>query len=487
MFQEENNVSFLVRHRTFISFTLLFVISLLFLEADPSAIISEFSRDALTDEGLYTSQIRNFYLFGTFYKNESDAFLKAPFLSFWMLPSYLLFGVKIFTSRLWMLIGAFFLFLLKSKLLAQHKNILAFYVGLTLLNVYLFQYIHFTMSDYFCAEFIIIGILLLSNYLLKNNLSNIIFSASLFWICFLFKIQFIYITLPFIVLSFFVLIYKRVRKHIIYFILFNLVVLLLVFVFWYLPNRDSIEILSSIQQHAGSPFLNPFKDYYFIYYQFKYYFLSFENFSLLILFLFSLILYVVNYKNIRLNKFLFNLSNLTLIWIFMELHKFIILYLPARYLVSFIVAIGLFISIQLYFLFKEKSLKHKVYYHIAIFMIGVTIVINIIHISLLIANRTYQVKKINELVSKKVDSNRPILGQWAASLAQESKAHIISFSFISYFDKDYYSKNRPKIIIKEEHETDYFYLKQEHLFKSKILKTTKIKVGKYPLEILELK
>src|SRR5688572_14675694 len=78
---------------------LFLLLHLPFFNADPDTNIS-FSRDAFTDEGLYTSQVRNYLLTGEFHLEESDAAVKTPLFSGLMLSLFFVTGIHLITSRI---------------------------------------------------------------------------------------------------------------------------------------------------------------------------------------------------------------------------------------------------------------------------------------------------------------------------------------------------------------------------------------------------
>src|SRR5262249_45658871 len=128
-----------------------------FLHADPDINLS-FSRDAFTDEGLMTSQLRNSINHGILNPLECDNYIKTPLFNLWLLLPFKIFGTRLEVARLAVLffvLSALFLFLRYG----YSQKILLCFIPVALFQYDLFQYAHFGLSEMMSACCIFIGIL----------------------------------------------------------------------------------------------------------------------------------------------------------------------------------------------------------------------------------------------------------------------------------------------------------------------------------------
>lgn len=88
------------------------ILQIPFLKADPFVSLSQNSRDAFTDEGLNTSQIRNWVNWGDLNVWECDNLIKTPLFNALLAVSFKIFGNYWLTGRLTVLLcAAMFLFI----------------------------------------------------------------------------------------------------------------------------------------------------------------------------------------------------------------------------------------------------------------------------------------------------------------------------------------------------------------------------------------
>ena len=232
-------------------------------------------------------------------------------------------------------------------------------------------------------------------------------------------------------------------------------------------------------------FLNPFIDYYFIYEQIKNYFFNTYSFILFFYFIIAFILFFNNLKYKYNNEFLKTLNYLVLFWMLLEFHKLLIAHVPPRYLVSLIFSIGIFSSIQFYISLKFSKPKFK---KNIILVLLIVFCFNLYNLNCLLLNRTYNIKNANEYFKKlQFKNNRPIVGQWANSLAINSKFENKSFTYNSILDSNYLLSSNPKIIIVESNETDTYFLKHKTFLLKNAINKKNIQLSKYKLEIYTLK
>ena len=436
----------------------MFSLTAPFLLADPDIDISS-SRDANTDEGLNTCQIRNFVNHNDLTLQKSDNFVKTPLFGGILFIPLKIFGTSLLIGRLTVLLLS-----LAICLYVFGSNIYYSLFGLfTLIIVfceyYVFNYFHFCLSEILATVLIFLSIfIVVESYESKTYLKSSLLSATFISIVYFLKIQFIYsiLILPLSILVFTLIKStdkKLLLKQLFYTSLFLLIYLAIYFFAWYLPNKEFYDYVMANQTTDRfvsiqnlSHHLNFILNLIFYNSYLKWYTISFY-----ILFLSGLI-YTFFTESTRF-RFLF--IGLTC-WILVELHKLSMTYLPSRYLLSLYFAMGLLISLVLYELISIKT-KNPLVYSIKalsfLFLISLGIK-NGIDYSSSFKKRTFVISEINTYLGKYNFQNNPIIGAWAPSLSWKSKA--ISFPvWKDYFnDKDVINTYKPAVIIAETDEED---------------------------------
>ena len=97
--------SFLKNKYIFLILFLLLLCHIPFLGADPDTLVDIDTRGAWSDEGLYSSQIRNLVNHHTFNIKENTTFIRGPLLNIIQLPFFYFFGSKLIVCRLITLIS----------------------------------------------------------------------------------------------------------------------------------------------------------------------------------------------------------------------------------------------------------------------------------------------------------------------------------------------------------------------------------------------
>ncbi|MEO6166977.1 MAG: hypothetical protein ABIO46_15840, partial [Chitinophagales bacterium] len=175
---------------------LLFGVLLLhlpFLNADPDLHLSS-SRDAFTDEGLNTSQLRNFINHGYLDFWECDNLVKNPLFNAILFVPLKLFGTHLIVARSTILVLIFCLIFLTAKNF-HFRSAITIAAITTLLQYYVFQYSHFSLSEMLSTAFILAGVFYLYLFIenkFQNNFQLILASVFLAG-SYYSKIQFIYI------------------------------------------------------------------------------------------------------------------------------------------------------------------------------------------------------------------------------------------------------------------------------------------------------
>ena len=148
----------------------------------------------------------------------------------------------------------------------------------------------------------------------------------------------------------------------------------------------------------------------------------------------------------------------SLVWVFTELHKIPMVYLPTRYFLSLIVASALFIAV----VFASLAHLNKSLKYITIIVTLIVISANSVHNYEAYKRQSWDIKYVNDYLSHYNFGERPIIGSWSSSLAWKCKA--ITFpvwnNYLNYVDP--INTYHPRIVVSEddESESDYAYKSQ---------------------------
>ncbi|HUM46404.1 MAG TPA: hypothetical protein PLD84_05725 [Chitinophagales bacterium] len=225
----------------------VFFLHLPFLNADPDLHLSA-SRDAFTDEGLNTSQLRNFINRDSLDFWECDNLVKNPLFNAILFVPLKLFGTHLIIARITILIFIFCLMLLTTKN-PYFRSITAIAAITTLLQYYVFQYSHFSLSEMLSTAFILSGIyylyLFIENKFQKNF--QLVFASVFLAASYYSKIQFIYIAplIPAVILLL-MAINKEFPtcpslRHLIMSVGLMILLITVYTIFWYLPHREIFD------------------------------------------------------------------------------------------------------------------------------------------------------------------------------------------------------------------------------------------------------
>src|SRR4029078_7292880 len=95
----------------FVTILLLLLLHFLVLHSDPDYNLS-IGRDAFTDEGLNTSQLRNYINHGYLSFDECDNLVKTPLFNLILFPSLKFFGTHLIVARVTILLLLVFVLLI---------------------------------------------------------------------------------------------------------------------------------------------------------------------------------------------------------------------------------------------------------------------------------------------------------------------------------------------------------------------------------------
>ncbi len=428
-----------------------------FLQADPDMVISE-SRDANTDEGQYTNQIRNYINHNDLSLKKSDVLVKTPILSAILFIPFKIFGTRLIVGRLTILLLSLVICLVIYSVNSNYALFGFFSFGIVFCNYYVFQYFHICLAEILSTVLIFFAVFVLSSEKSRNNLKFVFLSATAVSLVYYLKIQFLY-AIAILPLSIIIWMLfepankKQFIRQLIYTILFQAIFFVLYLLVWVLPNRDfytyvMINQTSDKFAHFSDILtnMNFFLDHYFYNPYLKFYTLFFYA-AFVIGFVYLFISKSIHFKCLFIG---------ITCWIFIELHKLTFAYLPPRYLVSLIFPMGIIITL----IFVEFiHLKGKTAWN---YILKTACILSFLYICFQhginyrasYKNRTFQIAAVNRYLSHYDFKNTPVLGAWAPTLCWDCKAYTLPVWNNYFNDKEVIQKYKPAIIIAELDEED---------------------------------
>jgi hypothetical protein len=443
-----------------ISILLLLLLQVPFLQADPDGLLAWHSRGAYTDEGLYTSQIRNYVNHSSFNINETDGFAKAPLFSVYLLPYFVVLGTHLWVARL--AIFLFFGFTLykfaKSHLSKQYQALAVGIIGLQYLT---FNYSHFAMAEILAASCILWILHFYLLYTKTGKLLNVVW-ASVFGIAsVLVKTNHLFVTGILPVVLGITMLWELIRqtntlrKNALALTLsigVNIASALLVFLIVYLPNKALyLKIYNQEVSGKFEPTLTQLLDRA----AFNWSMIE-SSYALSIpITLMGILIILFIAGRFKAQNTMPAVSTKMLlfcgIWLLVELHKLPVLNLPARYLVSTFLAVSV-LSVALLEQLHLTRLKR----------IGLLIAVTTVFIGLnftvqAYSRRSFVIRNLNHYVAQRATKDRIFLGTWAPTACWESK-NITMPVWEHYFNDKGFMNMHPQAIITEYDERDAGYI-----------------------------
>lgn len=434
------------------------VLHLFFLSADPGVHIGP-SRDAWTDEGIYTAQIRNYVNHGQLNIQENPAFFKSPVFSLLLYFPFKLAGTYLETARfsVLMYVIVFLLFFIRKK-----PDRLFFTIAFVFVfcHILIFTYSHLAMAEILGIMFIISAIYTLKSWPLKDSfmgrLKVIFISLAFFFLAFLTKAMFFYmlffIPCVFLIVSIKSTLFKSTPpKYYLYFFSISLMaVVLFILIYWSIWIIPRNEWALNVINYEGMnrfPFINDIPG------TVKFWILNihFDSIHVFhsIVFLFTLTFFLLLYFFKRIS-FRWP-GNLWFIWLLFELLKLCMKDHPPRYQISLIAASGFLIAyiVNQMMVNQQKWIKYS-----AIFLVSLYSGKFIGDIRWLLENRTYSIQSANNYIQKFTNDKDIVMGPWAASLSWNEKAYCIPIWRGYMNDIDIIKTYNPSIIISESDQED---------------------------------
>lgn len=462
------------------SVVLLILLHFPFLHADPDYFIS-IGRDAFTDEGLNTIQLRNYINHGYLSFDECDNLIKSPLFNFLLFLPLNFFGTYLSIARLTILTSI----LLMLAVLASNgwfRKLLPVLLCTTLMQYYVFQYSHFSLSEMFSVMLILCGAVLLYRFLIDRRQTHLFFSCLFFSAAYFAKIQFVYVIVipPFALLISHLLKVSYSSFRVVAISLLWLILFIGIYLAsWYFPHRGIFDFVlkdESSQKFAAlaeMPQTIGFNIIHVLFTQQNWWF------HLLSVLCFAIGIYVFR-KSSEFFRAMFVVSSL---WLVVEVHKLTMVYLPSRYLVSFYFAEGLMSSVVL-----TETLRREtglIVSRASLCILIAFIAFNSFYYTKIFERRTFGVEAINHYFSAAIkDSSQPILGVWSTNATWDCKARCIPVWKDFMNDKDVFTRFRPQVILSEpnEDESNHAFSSQGIDLKAMADSTRSFRIGKWDVD-----
>jgi hypothetical protein len=445
-------------------FFLLFLIHFPFFNADADISIASGSRGAWTDEGLYSAPIRNFIVQRTnsFFENNSISktpyFIITPLFSIYLFPFFKFFGISLFNARITILLTCILLFLL--TFLKKNSIATGIVFGISTLTFFpVFQYSHLCLAEIISTSLIVFAIFFYGTNTEPSKKSLNYFFVILI-LSVLFKFQFIYILAIPIIFSFVEFVSSKSSssyRTVLFSVFFFLFWCVCLYFIWFLPFK--FFWVESFKASSGRISLANLSIEIVIN-NISMCFASRNYLLFTILFLISLVTAFIQIVNGKVSEVQKRLTFLSFIWFLIEFHKFGLVYLPIRYLISLFVSMGLFSSIVISSFFSHFNWPIK---SLFIFSIVLCFVFNIFTINKAFSKRCFEIYKTNVFLSQETRKNDVIIGPWASTLSWGTNC--VSYPVWQAYvgNKDLLKYYKPNFIISEplQEDSDSAYFKSK--------------------------
>lgn len=474
----------------------LVVLQIPFLQADPDLFLSH-SRDAHSDEGLNTIQIRNYVNYGYLNPWECDNLMKNPLFNVVLWLPFEIFGTKWIVARLTVLTLVIGIFLLIGANKPWRKW-LAFTIPVVLFQFHVFQYSHFALAEMLAIGFILLGMYFLVSMFVESNASKRKYFLILGLICihasWFTKIQFIYaeiIALVFIMIYMIkLLISKNSIKHVLSLFITGIItsgiLIGLYYFLWYKPFQEPYTYIMNNQ--ASNRF--GFNQYFWkiLGENYQRYFTTQYVKPFWIIFLAGLPIGVWAWLKSK-NPLFSGIMLFLFIWICVELHKITIQHVPSRYLLSGYVACLLWIGTVCYGVYTKVKSSHenkgkRLYYISLILLTGLWCTHMYSYFSSY-QRRTFQVRDINQYMRNYTQIDLVVIGPWAPTISWNSRIKSLPVWKDFLNDRKIKDTFHPDIVVTEpgEADSDGAFCADQFDVVNESDSVKKIWIGKWPVHI----
>lgn len=429
---------------------LVALLHLPFIHADPDPEVSTRSRDAWTDEGLNTVQIRNYVTHGYLSMDECDNLIKTPLFGFGLVPLYKVFGPHIWVGRLFILSSlllVLFLFLRRKE--TQLFGATLAIIGL--LQFHVFQYSHYSLAEMLGVAWILLGILLLWRFKQNQKRHTLIASTVCFSLAYYSKITFVYaVAIPFAV-TYLQFISDRISES--YsgkslwkdWSLQGLVAAFFGALFyfkWFKPNESVFEMVKANQGAGRFDIGDAWNRFSFNVNEF----ILVDGITPFIL-LVPVSLFVL--LRIKLTNGKQTLLFGLVAWLILELHHGLLVNPPTRYLLPLYFACLAVVAFALSE-FATSGFRKKAVWASLIILGGY----NLSNYAESLNRRTFQIQEVQEHLSQFNLKNETIIGVWGTTLAAESEARSIPIWYEFNPKENPISAYKPRIVFSEHNESE---------------------------------
>lgn len=437
--------------RTLTVTLLLLVMHLPFLLSDPDPTVTVMSRGPWTDEGLNTSQVRNFVNHGTLDMAECDNLIKTPFFGFVLVPFYALFGTHIVVGRAVVLLSV----LLVLWLLLAYRPTRSFAIAfafLGLMQFHVFHYTHYSLAEMMGVAWILLGIFLLRLAHAHEQKGWHVAASVAFGLAFLSKVTFAYaLLLPFIARYFLFLSERTKGRDSIHGWLADTAIITGVTGFfaatfyfsWYRVHREVFDLVRADQGGGRFDLSTAWQRVQFNWENF----ISVEGFApFAVLLVLAFIMVVRTAGRGRGDRaMLFGL----LAWLLLEGHRLLLVNPPSRYLIPLFAAMLAFTAFGIT---QWKGADTRRGFAI-LFIIGFS-VYNLSHYRDSLKRRAFVTKEVSDYLAAHDLRDGTVLGVWGTGLAASSGAKVLPVwnGFMNY--EAPIATHRPRVIIAEDTEAD---------------------------------
>jgi len=437
---------------------LLFELS--FLKADPYSTLN--SRDAWTDEGLYSAPLRNLVNHHYYNVTESDSLVKTPLFGFTLIPFFLLLGTHLWVSRLFVLLfTALVIFIfLKDKFLHRFGLLMLL---LCFTQYHIFQYSHYGLAEMYCIDFILLSLFFLYRWGIGKAPNASLFLSVMFSsFCWYAKIQFAYIVWIVPGVVFFCTVkdyfettrlqYKALLLTLLYIIIFALIY----YRMWYIPNHRFFDYVMLIQGKDRFDVFSQIFDRIKYTFNLEVWVSTVKHYVYTLVFSLVGLLYLLIRKRGKHTGWLkddrgsFVLFLFVFCWFLTELHKLYLISPPTRYLLAFFFSGAMLITVSLFMLEQSGKLA-KALVSVFIFII---LAVNLHYDVSAYKKRTYAIAAVNEYVARCNFGKHPAIGAWAPTVAWEAKAKTLPVwkDYMNYIAP--VKTFHPRLVVSEANEED---------------------------------
>lgn len=434
---------------------LAFALHFPFLHADPDCTYN-FSRDALSDEGLYSQQMRNFVHTGETFFYKSDVMAKTPFYQCLIYPIAKFSDGSRFAFRIFLVL----LFVGVLGLFAYSFSLRVFatiFIALHALNIYGFSYFHYALPEGIAVTMILFSLYLFVKSIESKKSIFLLYAGFVLFLTYATKLIFINALglIPFVFIAFLAVCidYKRWLKHLAVLFFSLLSIGLVIYQLVFIQHREFLSLLFSNQKdnarfHLSYDFIktsltNHFQDEKIA---------LFKPLLILSIVLFALAIafrIFIHKKIDKLDEIHIAAFGFSFVWLLSEVLKFGMEYMPNRYFFSFHVALIVVISIVLsYFIQRYHAAKPIVFFLLLVLILFKSpLYIESWH------HRKFVLNEINHRLNNQLNKGDYAIGVWSCGITWGCKLNSIPV-WANFSDSAFVFGKRPRVLFTEGNQSE---------------------------------